>query len=59
MYRLLRSSNDVSLEDGEFEVLETGLGNKITRKLAESLHIKEFLPDLNINKKSFKLVLFN
>ena len=59
VYRFLRSSTDVSLEDGEFEVLETGLGNKLTRKLAESLHIKEFQPDLNINKKSFKLVLFN
>ena len=59
VYRFLRSSTDVSLEDGEFEVLETGLANKLTRKLAESLHIKEFRPDLNINKKSFKLVLFN
>ena len=45
--------------DGEFEILEKGLPNKITRKLAEALYIKEYNPDLNINKQSYKLCLFN
>ena len=42
-----------------FEILETGLTNKITRKLAESLYIKEYNPELNVRTRSFKLILFN
>ena len=42
-----------------FEILETGLKNKITRKLAESLYIKEYNPDLNVRARSYKLILFN
>ena len=45
--------------DGEFKILEKGLPNKVTRKLAEALYIKEYNPDLNVNKQSYKLVLFN
>ena len=46
-------------DDNNFEILETGLSNKITRKLAESLYIKEYNPDLNLRARSFKLLLFN
>ena len=45
--------------DGEFKILEKGLPNKVTRKLAEALYIKEYNPDLNVNKQSYKLSLFN
>ena len=45
--------------DGEFKILEKGLPNKVTRKLAEALYIKEYNPDLNVNKQSYKLILFN
>ena len=46
-------------DENNFEILETGLSNKITRKLAESLYIKEYNPDLNLRARSFKLLLFN
>ena len=41
------------------KILETGVKNKTTRKLAESLYIKEFNPDLNVRSRSYKLILFN
>ena len=60
IYKFLRRNpNEVNPEEGEFKILEKGLANKITRKLVESLYIKEYDPDLNRNKRSFKLVLFN
>ena len=51
--------NNVTVDSSDFEILESGLQNKITRKLAESLHIKEIGPDLNERTRSFKLLLFN
>ena len=47
------------LSSKNFEILETGLKNKVTRKLAESLYIKEYNPDLNVRARSYKLILFN
>ena len=59
VYKFLRSDEGISAEKENFEILETGLSNKITRKLAESLYIKEYNPDLNLRARSFKLLLFN
>ena len=59
IYKFLRSNEDIVADDNNFEILETGLSNKITRKLAESLYIKEYNPDLNLRARSFKLLLFN
>ena len=59
IYKFLRSTDGLIADHENFEVLETGLSNKITRKLAESLYIKEYNPDLNIRARSYKLILFN
>ena len=40
IYKFLRSNEDIVTDENNFEILETGLSNKITRKLAESLYIK-------------------
>ena len=59
VYKFLNSDESINADHDNFEILETGLSNKITRKLAEALYIKEFNPDLNIRTRSFKLMLFN
>ena len=59
IYKFLRSDEGIPADKDNFEILETGLTNKITRKLAESLYIKEYNPDLNLRARSFKLLLFN
>ena len=55
----MRRNEGVVAEHKNFEILETGLKNKVTRKLAESLYIKEYNPDLNVRARSYKLILFN
>ena len=47
----------ISQED--FEVLEGGYQKKVDRKLAEALYIKDLKPELNGQKESYKLLLFN
>ena len=60
IFKFLRSTPEGDEpNDGEFEILEKGLPNKTTRKLVEALYIKEYNPDLNINKQSYKLCLFD
>ena len=59
VFKFLRRNEDIVADKENFEILETGLKNKITRKLAESMYIKEYNPDLNQRVSSFKLMLFN
>ena len=59
VYKFLSRNEGVVAEHKNFEILETGLKNKVTRKLAESLYIKEYNPDLNVRARSYKLILFN
>ena len=49
----------MEVTDDNFEILETGFANKINRKIAEALYIKDFNPPLNERVRSFKLMLFN
>ena len=57
VYKFLRRTEGIVANNENFEILETGLKNKITRKLAESLYIKEYNPDLNVRARSYKLIL--
>ena len=57
IYKFLRSTDGIVADNRNFEILETGLKNTVTRKLAESLYIKEYNPDLP--SRSYKLFLFN
>ena len=59
VFKFLRRNEDIVADNENFEILETGLKNKITRKLAESMYIKEYNPDLNQRVSSFKLMLLN
>ena len=58
VYKFLQENRMIITNDN-FEILETGFSNKINRKLAESLYIKDFNPPLNERARSFKLMLFN
>ena len=41
----------------DFEIL--GSGSNIKRKISEALFIKKLKPDLNVQKESLKLSLYN
>ena len=58
VYKFLQE-NHMNVTDDNFEILETGFTNKINRKIAEALYIKDFNPPLNERVRSFKLMLFN
>ena len=59
IYKFINDNEGVNANEENFEILEKGLKNRVTRKLAESLYIKEYNPDLNVRTRSCKLVLFN
>ena len=43
----------------DFEIIGRGYKTDFKRKISESLHIKDFHPDLNVQKISYNLSLFN
>ena len=47
----------VDLKD--FKILGKGYRSNFTRKISEALFIKKLKPDLNVQKESYKLILFN
>ena len=51
--------NNYEVTDGNFRILEGNYGDTTSRKIAESLYIKELKPILNAQVKSYKLKLFN
>ena len=51
--------NQLQATNDDFKILDSGYSNKLNRKLAEALYIKELKPALNEQKKSYKLCLFN
>ena len=53
------SQNQVRATKEDFHILDSGYSNKLNRKLAEALYIKERKPVLNEQKTSYKLCLFN
>ena len=51
--------NRIKATKEDFLILDSGYPNKLSRKLAEALYIKELKPVLNQQVKSYKLCLFN
>ena len=43
----------------DFKIIGKGYRSDFTRKIGEALFIKELKPDLNVQKESYKLSLFN
>ena len=43
----------------DFKIVGKGFRSDFTRKISEALYIKELKPNLNIQKDSYKLSLFN
>ena len=58
VFRHLNKDKVVATHDN-FKIMETGYQGFKDRKIAESLYIKEYKPDLNGQKVSYKLKLFN
>ena len=42
-----------------FKIIGKGYRSNFARKISESLFIKKLKPDLNVQKESYKLLLFN
>ena len=51
--------NHKRVEIKDFKILGKGYRTDFTRRISESLFIKKLKPDLNIQKDSYKLSLFN
>ena len=43
----------------DFKILQQGFSSTFRRKISDSLYIKQYQPDLNEKKDSYKLSLFN
>ena len=47
------------VQNGDFKILRQGFKSNFRRKISESLFIKQYKPDLDVQKESYKLSLFN
>ena len=56
---LHKDAQGLQISQDDFEVLEGGYQKRLDRKLAEALYIKDIKPELNGQKESYKLQLFN
>ena len=52
------STKHPKAKDKNFKVLATNYENRRKRKLAEAMFIRDLKPSLNIQKDSYKLILF-
>ena len=43
----------------DFEIVGSGYSSNFKRKISESLFIKKLKPDLNVQKESLRLSLYN
>ena len=50
-------SNNISISTDNFKILDRGESNRVYRKLAKALYVKELDPVLNRQKKCYKLHL--
>ena len=47
------------VKNEDFKILRSGFTSQFRRKISESLFIKQHKPDLNVQKESYRLCLFN
>ena len=59
IYKHCKSTKHKRVHITDFEILGKGYRSDFTRKISESLYIKRLSPNLNIQKDSYKLALFN
>ena len=54
-----RKTRHRKIRVSDFKIVGKGYRSDFTRKISESLYIKTLKPDLNVQKDSYKLSLFN
>ena len=54
-----RKTKHKRVKNADFKVLRQGFRSNFRRKISESLFIKQYKPDLNVQKDSYRLSLFN
>ncbi len=54
-----KEENQIQISEENFEIIEKGYPRMLNRRLAEALYIKDLAPELNAQKNSAKLLLFN
>ena len=52
-------TNNYTVSQNDFDIIEKGFNKKIDRKIAEALYIKDLKPTLNEQVKSYQIHLFN
>ena len=59
LYKHATRTRHKKVDIRSFRIVGRGYRSDFTRKISESLFIKKLKPDLNIQKDSYKLLLFN
>ena len=59
LYKHAQQTKHKKVNVNDFKIIGKGYRSDFTRRISESLHIKKLKPDLNIQKDSYKLSLFN
>ena len=59
IFRHSQKTKHKKVDMKDFKILGKGYRSNFTRKISEALFIKKLKPDLNVQKESYKLILFN
>ena len=59
LFRHAEQTKDKKVDRHSFKIIGQGYRSNFARKISESLYIKKLKPDLNVQKDSYKLCLFN
>ena len=59
LFRHAERTKHKRVDKHSFKIIGQGYRSNFARKISESLYIKKLKPDLNVQKDSYKLVLFN
>ena len=54
-----KEENQIEISEENFKIIDKGYPRLLNRRIAEALFIKDLTPELNAQKKSAKLLLFN
>ena len=59
LFRHAQRTKHKKVNTHAFKIIGKGYRSNFARKISESLFIKKLKPDLNVQKESYKLLLFN
>ena len=59
LFKHAKKTKHRKIRVSDFKIIGKGFRSDFTRKISESLYVKELKPDLNVQKDAYKLSLFN